>query len=178
MIVFDVYIQCVSILKFKRQSPVAGDLYRPAPLLLWKQQMKAGAGVVHILDFIRRIKPIQHRFQFGSMLGLYVFTGSIVEKIFQTFMDKRFDHGPYCNQWGYDCQEKCNRQKSATGCCVKATRWQAACRKRSCVWTWLPLFSALILDCLNRTTKAYPQEMFFKAAELAVIAEQNATLIE
>jgi predicted dehydrogenase len=41
-----------------------------------------------------------------------------------------------------------------------------------------PFFGALILDCLNRTTKAYSQEMFFKAAELAVIAEQNATLIE
>jgi predicted dehydrogenase len=41
-----------------------------------------------------------------------------------------------------------------------------------------PFFGALILDCLNRTTKAYSQEMFFKAAELAVIAEQTATLIE
>ena len=41
-----------------------------------------------------------------------------------------------------------------------------------------PFFGALILDCLNRTTKAYSQEMFFKAAELAVIAEQTATRIE
>ena len=98
MIVFDVYIKCVSILEFKRQSPVAGDLYRPAPLLFGKQQMKAGAGVVHIFDFICRIKPIQYRFYFGSMLGLYAFTGSIVEKIFQTFMDKRFYHELYCNQ--------------------------------------------------------------------------------
>jgi len=41
-----------------------------------------------------------------------------------------------------------------------------------------PFFGALILDCLNRTAKAYSQEMFFKAAELAVIAEQTATRIE
>jgi hypothetical protein len=41
MIVFNVHIKCVSILKFKRQSPVAGDLYRPAPLRFGKQQMKA-----------------------------------------------------------------------------------------------------------------------------------------
>jgi predicted dehydrogenase len=41
-----------------------------------------------------------------------------------------------------------------------------------------PFFGALILDSLNRTTKAYSQEMFFKAAELAVIAEQTATRIE
>jgi hypothetical protein len=32
--------------------------------------MKAGAGVVHIFDFICRIKPIQYRFYFGSILGL------------------------------------------------------------------------------------------------------------
>jgi predicted dehydrogenase len=41
-----------------------------------------------------------------------------------------------------------------------------------------PFFGALILDSLNHTTKAYSQEMFFKAAELAVIAEQTATRIE
>ena len=41
-----------------------------------------------------------------------------------------------------------------------------------------PFFGRLILDCLNRTTKAYSQEMFLKAAELAVIAEQNAIRIE
>jgi hypothetical protein len=43
------------------------------------------------------------------MLGLYAFTGSIVEKIFQAFMDKRFYHGLRCNQWGYACQEKYHR---------------------------------------------------------------------
>ena len=41
-----------------------------------------------------------------------------------------------------------------------------------------PFFGRLILDCLNRTATAYSQEMFFKAAELAVIAEQTATRIE
>jgi predicted dehydrogenase len=41
-----------------------------------------------------------------------------------------------------------------------------------------PFFGRLVLDCLNRTTKAYSQEMFFKAAELSVIAEQTATRIE
>ncbi len=52
MIVFDVYVKCVSILKFKRQTPVAGDLYRPTSFCFGKQQMKAGAGVVHIPDFV------------------------------------------------------------------------------------------------------------------------------
>jgi hypothetical protein len=41
-----------------------------------------------------------------------------------------------------------------------------------------PFFGRLIRGCLNRTTRAYDQEMFFKAAELAVIAEQNAIRIE
>jgi predicted dehydrogenase len=41
-----------------------------------------------------------------------------------------------------------------------------------------PFFGRFVLDCLNRTTKAYSQEMFFKAAELSVIAERTATRIE
>ena len=41
-----------------------------------------------------------------------------------------------------------------------------------------PFFGRLILDCLNRTTEAYSQDMFLKAAELAVIAEQSAIRIE
>lgn len=41
-----------------------------------------------------------------------------------------------------------------------------------------PFFGALILDCLNRTATAYSQEMFFKAAELAVLAEQAAMRVE
>jgi predicted dehydrogenase len=41
-----------------------------------------------------------------------------------------------------------------------------------------PFFGALILDILNRTAKAYSQDMFFKAAELAILAEQSATRIE
>jgi hypothetical protein len=34
---------------------------------------------IHILYFICRIKPIQYRHQYGSMLGLDAFMGSIVE---------------------------------------------------------------------------------------------------
>ncbi|OPY16685.1 MAG: hypothetical protein A4E69_00190 [Syntrophus sp. PtaB.Bin138] len=97
MIIFDVYIQRVSILKIKGQSPVAGDFYRLAPLCFGKQQMKAGSREVHILNFICCIKSIQYGFQFGSMLGLYALTGSIIEKIFQTLVSKRFYHEPYCN---------------------------------------------------------------------------------
>lgn len=41
-----------------------------------------------------------------------------------------------------------------------------------------PFFGALILDCLHRTAKAYSREMFFKAPELAIIAEQSATRID
>jgi predicted dehydrogenase len=41
-----------------------------------------------------------------------------------------------------------------------------------------PFFGALILDILNRTAKASSQEMFFKAAELAILAEQTAIRIE
>jgi hypothetical protein len=40
-----------------------------------------------------------------------------------------------------------------------------------CVTGEVPFFGRLILDCLDRTTTAYDQEMFFKAAEVAVIAE-------
>ena len=41
-----------------------------------------------------------------------------------------------------------------------------------------PFFGDLILDCLNRTENAYTPELFFKAAELAIIAETTATRIE
>ncbi len=41
-----------------------------------------------------------------------------------------------------------------------------------------PFFGELILDCLGRTDKAYSQDLFFRAAELAVIAETTATKVE
>lgn len=41
-----------------------------------------------------------------------------------------------------------------------------------------PFFGALILDCLNRTEKAMPQEHIFKTMELAVEAQSRAALIE
>ena len=41
-----------------------------------------------------------------------------------------------------------------------------------------PFFGELIRDCLDRTAKAFDQEMFFKATELAIIAELQALKIE
>lgn len=41
-----------------------------------------------------------------------------------------------------------------------------------------PFFGQLILDCLNRTENAMTQEHAFKAAELAVMAQNQATVIE
>lgn len=41
-----------------------------------------------------------------------------------------------------------------------------------------PYFGQLILDCINRTENAMTQEHAFKAAELSVIAQRNATHIE
>lgn len=41
-----------------------------------------------------------------------------------------------------------------------------------------PFFGALILDCLQGTTRAYSQELFFRAAELAIEAETAAIRIE
>lgn len=41
-----------------------------------------------------------------------------------------------------------------------------------------PYFGQLILDCINRTENAMTQEHAFKAAELSVIAQLNATHIE
>ncbi|MDZ7332486.1 MAG: Gfo/Idh/MocA family oxidoreductase [candidate division KSB1 bacterium] len=40
-----------------------------------------------------------------------------------------------------------------------------------------PYFGQLILDCLNRTQNAMPQEHTFKAAELALIAQEKAVRI-
>ncbi|KSU80373.1 Predicted dehydrogenase [Fictibacillus enclensis] len=41
-----------------------------------------------------------------------------------------------------------------------------------------PFFGELILDCLNRTEKAMTQEHAFKAAELCLIAQENAIRVE
>lgn len=41
-----------------------------------------------------------------------------------------------------------------------------------------PFFGQLILDCLNRTEKAMTQEHAFKAAELCLIAQENAIRVE
>ena len=41
-----------------------------------------------------------------------------------------------------------------------------------------PFFGQLILDCLNRTDNAMPQEHTFKAAELCIRAEMQAVRIE
>ncbi|MDR2602709.1 MAG: Gfo/Idh/MocA family oxidoreductase [Spirochaetaceae bacterium] len=41
-----------------------------------------------------------------------------------------------------------------------------------------PFFGELILDCLNRTEKSMTQEHAFKAAELSLIAQKNAVVLE
>ncbi|TDY42173.1 putative dehydrogenase [Alicyclobacillus sacchari] len=41
-----------------------------------------------------------------------------------------------------------------------------------------PFFGQLILDCLNRTEHAMTQEHALKAAELSVLAQMNATVVE
>jgi predicted dehydrogenase len=41
-----------------------------------------------------------------------------------------------------------------------------------------PYFGQLVLDCLNRTEKAMPQEHAFKAAELSLIAQRDAAVLE
>jgi hypothetical protein len=41
-----------------------------------------------------------------------------------------------------------------------------------------PFFGELILDCLERTERAMPQAHTFKAAELCVVAEQEANRTE
>ncbi|MDN4524065.1 Gfo/Idh/MocA family protein [Fictibacillus fluitans] len=41
-----------------------------------------------------------------------------------------------------------------------------------------PFFGELILDCLNRTEKAMTQEHAFKAAELCLVAQENAIRVE
>lgn len=41
-----------------------------------------------------------------------------------------------------------------------------------------PFFGRLVRDSLDRTATAYDQELFFKAAELAIIAQTTATRIE
>jgi hypothetical protein len=41
-----------------------------------------------------------------------------------------------------------------------------------------PYFGALILDCLNRTENAMTQEHAFKAAELSLIAQRDAVVLE
>jgi predicted dehydrogenase len=41
-----------------------------------------------------------------------------------------------------------------------------------------PYFSALILDCLNRTENAMTQDHAFKAAELSLIAQRDAVVLE
>lgn len=41
-----------------------------------------------------------------------------------------------------------------------------------------PFFGQLILDCLNRTENAMTQDHAFKAAELSVIAQNNAVVLE
>jgi predicted dehydrogenase len=41
-----------------------------------------------------------------------------------------------------------------------------------------PFFGKLILDCLNRTETAMPQEHAFKAAELSLIAQRDAVVLE
>ena len=43
--------------------------------------------------------------------------------------------------------------------------------------TGFPFFGQLILDCLNRTENAMTQEHAFKAAELCLIAQENAVRI-
>lgn len=40
-----------------------------------------------------------------------------------------------------------------------------------------PFFGQFILDCLNRTEKAMPQEHAFKAAELCLLAQKNAEVV-
>lgn len=41
-----------------------------------------------------------------------------------------------------------------------------------------PFFGELILDCLNRTEHAMTQEHAFKAAELCLLAQENAIKVE
>jgi len=41
-----------------------------------------------------------------------------------------------------------------------------------------PFFGELILDCLNRTQNAMTQEHAFKAAELCLLAQARAEVIE
>jgi hypothetical protein len=41
-----------------------------------------------------------------------------------------------------------------------------------------PYFGALILDCLNRTENAMTQGHAFKAAELSLIAQRDAIMLE
>ncbi len=41
-----------------------------------------------------------------------------------------------------------------------------------------PFFGRLVRDCLDRTDKAYSQELFFRATELAVTAQMQASRIE
>ena len=41
-----------------------------------------------------------------------------------------------------------------------------------------PFFGQLILDCLNRTENAMTQEHAFKAAELSLVAQKDAVLLE
>lgn len=41
-----------------------------------------------------------------------------------------------------------------------------------------PYFGELIRDCLDRTQKAFDQELFFRATELAILAEMSALRIE
>ncbi|GAE35227.1 oxidoreductase domain protein [Halalkalibacter akibai JCM 9157] len=41
-----------------------------------------------------------------------------------------------------------------------------------------PFFGELILDCLNRTEYAMTQEHAFKAAELCLLAQREAVIVE
>ena len=48
----------------------------------------------------------------------------------------------------------------------------------ACGVTGFPFFGQLILDCLNRTENAMTQHHAFKAAELCLIAQENAIKIK
>ena len=82
---------CIITVKTESDPPIPADPYRPCSLFFSLKLMQSKTGQVHVLRPRRRIQTVKYPAQPCSMLKINSAADTIIEKILQTFMLKRFN---------------------------------------------------------------------------------------
>lgn len=92
MIIFIIHVEGVTVSETKGDPPIGGDLYGPPSIFLWFQQVKSGAGIRHISNFVRSIEAVENVGQLIRMLRLDASFGTIGEEFFESAVNERDNH--------------------------------------------------------------------------------------